>query len=65
MTTGFNLALGRSLRSGCISFATWNARTLVENTGGSVELDLILKSAIYHLMGPIMLIENWTYWLIS
>ena len=33
MTAGFNLALGRSLRSGCISFATWNVRTLVENTG--------------------------------
>ena len=33
MTTGFNLALGRSLRSGYISFATWNVRTLVENTG--------------------------------
>ena len=33
MTTGFNLALGRSLHSGCISFATWNVRTLVKNTG--------------------------------
>ena len=33
MTTGFNLALGRSLRSRCVSFATWNVRTLVENTG--------------------------------
>ena len=33
MTTGFNLALGCSLHSRCISFATWNARTLVENTG--------------------------------
>ena len=35
--------------------------------GGSVELDLILKSGIYsyYLMGPIVLIENWTYWLMS
>ena len=33
MTTGFNLALGHSLRSRCISFATWNVRSLAENTG--------------------------------
>ena len=68
MTTGFNLALGRSLSSGYISFATWNVRTLVENTGDDRRICRVRRNPkVCHLPsdGPIVLIENWTYWLMS